>query len=59
MIEQGIVYVDKKMDAVLTYAIPYSWSLSELFKGKGIILEDDQYTQLLKNKANVPHHEAI
>ena len=30
------------MDAVLTYAIPYSWRLSELtplFKGKGIILE--------------------
>ncbi len=49
----------EEMDAVLTYAIQYSWRLSELFKGKGIILEDDQYTQLLKNKANVPHPEAI
>ncbi len=42
MIEQGIVCVEKKMDAVLTYAIPYSWRLSELtplFKVKGIILE--------------------
>ena len=37
--EQGIVCVEKKMDAVLTHAIPYSWRLSELFKGKGIILE--------------------
>ena len=27
------------MDAVLAYAIPYSWRLSELFKGKGIILQ--------------------
>ena len=25
MIEQGIVCVEKNMDAVLTYAIPYSW----------------------------------
>ena len=32
MREQGIVFVEKKMDAVLTYAIPYSWRLSELFK---------------------------
>ena len=39
MIEQRIVCVEKKTDAVLTYAISYSWRLSELFKGKGIILE--------------------
>ena len=56
MIEQGIVCVEKNMDAVLAYAIPYSWRLSEPFKGKGIILG---VKQLLKNKANVPHREAI
>ena len=40
--EPGIVCLEKKMDAVLTYDIPYSWRLSELtpmFKGKCIILE--------------------
>ena len=40
--EQGIVCLEKEMDAVITYAIPYSRRLSELtplFKGKCIIQE--------------------
>ena len=41
----------EEMDAVLTYAIPYSWRLSERYH-TGV-------KQLLKNKANVPHREAI
>ena len=50
-----IVCLEKEMDAVLTSAIAYSWRLSELTPG--IICTGVK--QLLKNKANVPHREAI
>ena len=46
-----IVCLEKEMDAVLTSAIAYSWRLSELTH-TGV-------KQLLKNKSNVPHGEAI
>ena len=50
--EQVIVCLEKEMGAVLTSAIAYSWRLSELTHHTGV-------KQLLKNKANVPHREAI
>ena len=57
--EQGFVCLEKEMDAVLTSAIQYSWMLGELtplFKGK---TNHTGVKQHLKNKANVPHREAI
>ena len=37
--------VEKKMDAVLTHAIPYSWRLSELFKEKVSYLSEATFEE--------------
>ena len=44
--EQGIVFLEKQLNEVITSGIPYSWRLSELtplFKGKCSILECSNY----------------
>ena len=44
--EEGIVFLKKELNEILTYGIPSSWRLSEitpLFKGKGSILECSNY----------------
>ena len=44
--EEGIVFLKKELNEMLTSGIPYSWRLSELtplFKGKGSILEYSNY----------------
>ena len=53
-----IVCLEKEMDAVVTSAIAYSWRLSELTPGNTSRYHTG-VKQLLKNKANVPHREAI
>ena len=43
---QGIVFLEKEFNEVITSGIPPSWRLSELtplFKGKGSILECSNY----------------
>ena len=44
--EEGIVFLKKELNEMLTYVIPSSWRLSEvtpLFKGKGSLLECSNY----------------
>ncbi len=44
--EEGIVFLKKELNEILTSGIPSSWRLSEvtpLFKGKGSILECSNY----------------
>ena len=44
--EQGVVFLEKELNEVITSGIPPSWRLSELtplFKGKGSILKCSNY----------------